>query len=703
MLNSKFIRLALALSATLLAGCTSLDSLNRESKHDEIKSAALAESRQSEAGSKEKQNPSAADIPTARSQIFNGSGKVINMPKARKVIDIQGDAVTLNFEHAPLEDVVHGVLGEILKLDYIIEAPVKGNVTLRTQTAVPRQQLLTILESLLQSKKAIMAQDEHGRYIVSGANNISGIMPQYDNPESQGAGFSHVIVPLEHIGALELVEILAPVASDRAFVRVDALRNLLILAGTRVQMTGWLDIINTFDIDLLDGMSVGIFPIQYSEVTEVTQAIELLLAGADGKSISLSGLIRMVPLETLGSILVVTPKAGYLEKIKTWITRLDKVPEYGLAPELFVYRVQNGDASHLGELISDVFGGQSTGSNKRSNAGVAPGLTPTSLSGTKGSRTKKNSANSTQGSQSFNLNNDVRIIADEINNSLLIYSTHAEYRKIESALKKLDVTPLQVLIEASIIEVTLTDELKYGINWDMNNNLGNGWTGAGHLQIGEVFGPVGPGLSYSFINPLGDLKAVLNTLAAKDLVRVLSTPSIMVLDNQQALIHVGTQQPVRSTQTITDGGTINNSVTYRDTGVKLDVQPSVNASGLVTMDIKQSVTDINQPEGSGDVGFFERNIESRVAVRSGEAVVLGGLISTKNATGKDGIPFLHDLPLIGNLFGTTAITEVRTELLVIITPYVVKNDQDLRDVTQEMRNRLKSLSTFDEETQTILD
>jgi len=651
------------------------------------------------------------DETPAEPDLFPGSDKLYRMPGVHPAILLEGERVVLNFQKTPLEDVVHGVLGDILGLDYIIEKPIPGEVTLRSQAPLPRDQLLGIVESMLQAHNLVMLRDENNRFIISNREGMTNYRLNYANPRTQGAGFSHIIVPLEHIGANEMVEILRPVATDRAFVRVDTIRNLLILAGTQTQLRGWLEIVETFDVDLLSGMSVGVFPIEYNSVSEITTALEPLLGGVTGQGEgTLTGLVRLIPLENMGSILVVTPKQEYLKKVQEWIRRLDKAPEQGAEPQLFVYSVQNSTASYLADLLSSVFGGTTSSTSGRTgsqaNRGVSPGLTPSNLSSDNNtssrndSGTRRSGANNRQGASSFDLGDSVRVVADEVNNTLLIHATGNEYKKIQRALEKLDIMPLQVLIEATILEVTLEDSLRYGLEWYMDNSLGGGWRGEGQLDLGDTgLGLTVPGFGYAFNNPMGELRAVLNTLANKNLVNVVSTPSIMVLDNHSANIHVGNQQPIQTSSVIIEGGGgVSRSISYRDTGVKLDVTPSVNAGGLVTMELKQSVTDVGAEvdESTGQVPFFERNIASRVAVRSGESVVLGGLISDNRRRGKTGLPFFQDLPIIGNLFGSTNISESRTELLVIITPHVVKSDNDLRELTREMRSRMKGLQIFDD-------
>jgi general secretion pathway protein D len=301
------------------------------------------------------------------------------------------------------------------------------------------------------------------------------------------------------------------------------------------------------------------------------------------------------------------------------------------------------------------------------------------------------------GGSSFELGESIRVVSDDYNNALLVYASPYEYGKIERILKKLDVIATQVLIEASIVEVQLVDGLQYGLEWIFQNGIGNDYSGKGALDLlgGAGLATVAPGFSYEVSNSAGDMKAVVNALAEESLVNVISTPSVLVLDNHTAAIHVGDQQPIQSMVSVTDGGVAQTSIEYKDTGVKLEVTPSVNDGGLVTLDIMQSVTDVG-PEDSatGQRSFTERQVSSRIAVRSGASVVLGGLIRDNDAKSKSGVPLLMDIPVLGSLFSNTSNTLVRTELLIFITPKVVETDDELRALSAEMRNRMKGITDF---------
>ena len=629
---------------------------------------------------------------TSEPAIFLGTDEGAKLPPPRPPIRLDGEAVMLNFEQAPLNEVIHTILGDTLGLDYVIENQVPGEITLRTRSPIPRDQLLPILESLLRNNNVLMIRSPNDRFFISASANVRSTVPSFVS--APGPGYSNVIVPLQYISATEMAEILKPVARDDAFVRVDEGRNLLILAGTQLQLEGWLDIVTTFDVDQLAGKSVGIFPLANSTVEELFEELEHILAasGPEGGLGGISSMVRIMPVERLNSIMVVSPRAHYIDTVQGWIEELDSIEDPASEPILQVYLVRNGNAAQLASLLSTIYGGSGSGSSVK--GGVAPGMTQAQSGSGSGGASKRNQASG--GGGTFMLDNDVRIVSDDYNNSLLVYATPYEYQKVERILTKLDVVATQVLIEASIVEVTLTDDLQYGLEWAFDNNLGGGDSGRGLLDVGGNLEPQA-GFSYTITNSAGTTKAVLNALAEDSLLNVISTPSVMVLDNHTATINVGDQQPIQSQSTVTNGGNVQNSITYKDTGVQLTVTPSVNDGGLVTLDIEQSVTDVGPVDSATKQrSFNQRAVKSRVAIRSGESVVLGGMIRDNETEGQSGVPVLKDIPLVGALFSTTTKASTRTELLIFITPRVMESDQDLRDLNVEMRSRMRGLTDFED-------
>lgn len=697
----------------------------------------------------ELQSPYARDgasvpVLAPKPQVIKGTDRIIAPPR-NVAVGEGAQAAAFRFEDAPLVDVVHVILRDILKVDYLIHSALPGNVTLATRGDVSGDQAVYLLESALQANGIVMARDSRGVFHVGRPEALQGIVasPRLANSGVLPPGTGTVIVPLQYIGASEMATILRPLMPANALVRVDPVRNLLILAGSRVQAEGWLDIVSTFDVDLLKGMSVGVFPLKYASVREIDAALRMLSSGsgaspagraptagappagaqpaAQGATASVAtlaegnplfGAIRVMPLERINSLLVVSPRAAYLDEARMWIERLDRPGSNASEAQLQIYSVKNGSAAHLAGVLNGLFGADQSASGQRAGSPIAPGLTAataaTGLTGSTGAagrlqglpgagqlgtsqvRTQAPTTTTAQGA---------RIMADELNNAVLVYSLPSEYVKIEATLKRLDLPPTQVLIEASIIEVTLGDELKFGLQWYFTDEARGGLTGTGVLGRGGggILGTQSTGLtptdgfSYTLKNSFGQVKAVLSALADKSLVKVISSPSLMVLDNHTAGISVGNQQPIRSSETITSGGNVSTSIQYKDTGVSLQVTPSVSSENVVTMQINQAVTDVGAVDGAtGQRSFLQRQIASKVAVRSGETLVLGGLIRDNDTTGKSGLPLLSEIPVLGALFGTQARSSTRTELLVVITPRVVRSDIDIRDVGAELRERMKS-------------
>lgn len=677
----------------------------------------------------------AGERPPAR--IIRGSDRMIAAPATPAAVAVAnaGPPAALNFDRAPVAEVVHAVFGHILGVDYIVHEPLPGTITLATQSPIPPDQILLVIESVLQANGIAVAADSRGLYHVGTPAALRGIVspPRVVQAGRLPPGAGTVIVPLQFIGAAEMAEILRPVAPAEAFVRVDTLRNLLILVGGRAQIEGWLELVSTFDVDILAGMSVGVFPLRHATVREVQAALQLMSPGASAAAAApaaqgsgapasaagalgapsqspqavqhpLFGALRILPIERINSILVVTPRAAYLDQAREWIERLDRPADGGDDVRLYVYPVQNGNAAHLAAVLGSLFGGGEGAATAQAESPVAPGLrsasaattAPSAQTSSSGGSALPAAAGAAQASAltQASFASGARVVADPLNNAILIYGSRSEYDKIEAALRRLDLAPTQVLIEASIVEVTLRDELSYGLQWYFRDSTRGGLSGSGSFNpntSGDI-GPSQPGFSYTLTGPLGDVRAVLNALADKSLVRIISSPTLMVLDNHTAAIQVGDQQPVFTTETITDGGVRSQGIEYKDTGVDLSVTPSVNAGDTVTMSILQSVTDVGPIDSATQQRSFQRRqVASRVAVRSGDSVVLGGLIRENTTRGKGGVPILHELPLIGPLFGTTSENTGRTELLVIVTPRVIRSEDDARDVSRELRERMRGL------------
>jgi general secretion pathway protein D len=617
----------------------------------------------------------------------------------RKLSAVSADGeIVLNFEGESLQSVVHTILGEVLQETFVIGPGVSGQVTFSTSKPVSRDQLMPILELLLRWNGAAMVFTEGRYHILPVSDAIRGNLVPVLSKESIAMGYEVRVVPLKYIGALEMAKILEPYVRDGAMVKVDPLRSMIFLAGTQEELRNYQQTVDIFDVDWLAGMSVGIYPLQTVDVESITTELTNIF-GMEAES-PLAGMFRFVPLERLASVMVITPQEAYLEKAREWIETLDRGAA-GSGVQLYVYRVKNLEAQILADYLSQLFGGQASAprqDNRRGN--LAPGLQEAQRSSISDFNQNREAANDrglqdnrSTGSVVSTEEGEIRITSVIETNSLLIQATQNQYTSIQAAIERIDQEPLQVLIESQILDVELNEDLQFGVNWYLTNNPG---AIGGDPIIGDGFDTLTMGGTTNFfaniVGPLGNgfIKATINALDSVTDVRSLGAPSLLVRNNATATITVGTQVPVQSSSISTGGtGNVVSSAQYVSTGVTLTVTPRINPGGLVYMDVTQEVSrpgpidpDISS---SGNPPINNKSVTSQVAVQSGQTIFLGGLISEQSTKGRTGVPYLNRIPGIGRLFGSTKNQTSRSETIVMITPTVIENTNDLKAVSDDIR------------------
>lgn len=640
----------------------------------------------------------------AEPKVYPGTGVLIKQTPVAQPAVPGPEEVVLNFEGVDIRQVVETILSNYLREPYIVHPALAGTVTFRTTRGIPKKDLVPTLEMLLRMNGFALVREE-GMYKVVPFSQVRGsVTPQLGGAATPlPSGFSVLAVPLKYIGAKAMLQILEPFATDGSAIRADEVRNLMILAGGQREIKHLLDTIDLFDVDFLSGMSVGLFSIKSADVKTLMAEIDKIF-GAAGNP--LNGIVRVIPIERLNALLIVTPQPRYLEEAKKWIERLDQTASSGGG--LHVYQVKNGKAETLASLLGEIFGGK--GSAGVSAPQLAPGARPAEI----GSPLQMGQAGASQPARVATqatqfqgdgvvVSKDVRVVADKDNNALLIIASQSDYAIIEQALSRLDVVRRQVLVEVTVAEVTLSGDLQYGIDWFINarsgtsNGLSNVTTGT--LNLGGL--PVTPTAAVPAFNGLqlinrlgGDVRAVLHALADDGRVQVVASPQVMVLDNEKAEIKVGSKISVQTQSQSVAGTTTGlvNSFQYLDTGVLLAVTPRINASGQVTLEVRQ---EFSVPVPSTIVGanpdINTRSAQTSVIVNSGEPMILGGLIQENNTLSSSGLPLLSKIPVIGALFGSQNITRSRTELVIMITPRVVANAAQAQEVTNELRRKLPAL------------
>ena len=630
-----------------------------------------------------------------------GDNSFINESAAkRRLSAVSADGeIVLNFEGESLQSVIHTILGEVLQETFVIGPGVSGQVTFSTSKPVSRDQLMPILELLLRWNGAAMVFTEGRYHILPIADAIRGNLVPVLSREAQAMGYEVRVVPLKFIGALEMATILEPYVRDGAMVRVDPARSMLFLAGTQEELLNYQQTVDVFDVDWLAGMSVGIYPLETVDVESITSELSTIF-GMDTEG-PLAGMFRFVPLERLASIMVITPQKKYLEKARTWIETLDRGAA-GSGVQLYVYRVKNLEAQVLADYLSQLFGGASTSPRQNSNRGtLAPGLQEAQRSSISDFNSNRQAANDrgtqntrNSGSVVSTEDGEIRITSVSETNSLLIQASQAQYSSIQAAIERIDQEPLQVLIESQILDVELNEDLQFGVNWYLTNNPAavNSIDG-GLLSDGLDSVAFGGSTNFfaSITGPIGNsfMQATISALDSVTDVRSLGAPSLLVRNNATATITVGTQVPVQSSSISTGNSNVISSAQYVSTGVTLTVTPRINPGGLVYMDVSQEVSrpGTRDPDisASGNPPINNKSVTSQVAVQSGQTVFLGGLISEQSSKTRTGVPYLNRIPIIGNLFGSTSNSMVRSETIVMITPTVIENTSDLETVSDDIR------------------
>jgi general secretion pathway protein D len=646
-------------------------------------------------------DPGVTDI-----EVYEGSGEFIDEDAALRRPDVVAEdgEIVLNFEGESIQSVVHTILGEVLQETFVIAPGVGGEVTFSTSRPVSREQLMPILELLLQWNGATLVYTEGRYHVLPVSEAIKGNLIPQIGPAELARGYEVRAVPLKYIAATEMEKILQPYVREGAIVQVDLHRSMIFLAGTSEELSNYLRTVEIFDVDWLKGMSVGIFPLRTVDVDSIISELEGIF-NADG-STPLAGMFRFVPLERLGSIMVITFQQEYLYKAEEWIKILDRGAA-GAGKQLFVYRVKNLEAPILAGYLTQIFGGEGgQTTNNQSRGTLAPGLESVQV-GTVSDFNQNRLGSNQQGSGDADggmlLNvgdGDIRITSVLETNSLLVQATAAEYNSILAAIERIDIEPLQVLIESQVLDVELNEELQFGVNWFLTNNPALVPEGIGDIDRYVQSAAFGGGSSesggFNFLTTLATplsngMPFVQATIAALDEVtdvRSLAAPSLLVRNNATATITVGTQVPVQSSAISTGNNNVVSSAQYVSTGITLTVTPRINPGGLVYMDISQ---DVSRPGArdpdistSGNPPINNKTVSSQVAVQSGQTVFLGGMISEQESAGRSGVPYLSRIPWVGSLFGSKSRAKTRSETLVMITPTVVESSVDLQRVSEEM-------------------
>jgi general secretion pathway protein D len=697
----------------------------------------------------------------SRAAVFEGT-EISDVGDTRVQPAASGNGYDLNFENTPVTTVAKVVLGDILNTGYTIDPRVQGTVSLVSVRPIPKSDIVFVLESALRLSGVVLVRDSAG-YRLTPLGDAVGAGRVDSAAASPEPGYGVSVVPLQYVSAQTILKLMDSFATKPGSVRADSTRNLLLIQGTGAERRTAVDTAMSFDVDWMRGQSVGIYPLSSSAPEPLIAELERIMdSGDSGLS---QGVVKFQPVSRLNAIIVVSRKPTLLHTAATWIKRLDR--EDTTRNSVHVYRMKYGDARQVAKVLTDMFVGGSQSSLDSPDNQLAPGsgsttassaadrlsFNPNSSSSSSSSSAQPSGLGSrmssgtgiggapgsgssqaaggnpataggaldarSSGGNGQPLMQGVRFTPDVVDNTLLIYADQGNYQIIKATLDQVDQPQLQVAIDATIAEVTLTNQLSYGVqafltssNFGLHPDQGSilntqstqaptttttttttatGAAAAAGTVTNAFISRAFPGFNF-LIGSEAQPSAILDALHQFTSVKVLSNPSLVVINNQTATLQVGNVVPVStgSATVLTTNNTVVNTIDYRNTGIILRVSPRVNVNGNVRLEVEQEISNVlPSTAASLTPTLSERLVKSSISVTTGQTVLLAGLISEQQNGTRAGIPLLDEIQGLGDAFSNQSKTGTRTELIIFIRPQIIRDGTDAHNVAEELRSKLR--------------
>jgi len=617
-----------------------------------------------------------------------------------------GEAV-LNFDQADIREVARQVFGEQLKVSYVIDPGVQGQISLYFEGEFSREELLNIVTYSFRTSGMDVVLEE-GVYVIRPLERSNSDLEMADSlllkQDEKGVSPFIVVYRPRFIKAEQAQGLIGHFLTPGRMSAVDPMTNSVIFIEHRGNARKVLGLLRALDMNVLDEVGMEIVELEALDPVQAVQSMETIISRLGVfKNTSIHENMVLMPLEHFNGVLVLAQDQAIMDTARQWLTALD-IQGMETGDQIFVYNVENGLAANIAEILEQLFVGKDV---TRDQAGTSP-KTQQIVEADEGGAAPRVSAASPLGAVSTDVQGEVLIIPDEVNNSIVVKAGANDLAKVKETIKALDVMPRAVLIEVVIAEVRLTDDLTYGVEWFLRNrpvNIGgtryNTTVGSGTNTVFDPNFTVGSAIPQGLSLFMGtdDFASFLRLLDTDNNVNILSTPTLLAMDNFAASITVGGREPT-VTQVSKDSATdanIINDIEYEETGIILDVTPHINSSGLVRLEIKQQITNVNDQQlataNLNTPRFTERIVETSLVAEDGKTVVIGGIIQTQKTTIKRGVPGIGDIPILGFFFSSTQDTTEKTELIVAITPHVVRRDNDpvSREFIQKLDRLRKSI------------
>ncbi len=598
--------------------------------------------------------------------------------------------ISLSFDHMDIVPVLDEILGEILQLNYVIDPAIRGSISLRVKGSYSKKEFIELLNNILELNGLALTKSRHDLYkVVRKANSgratgtVKGKVKRAVQPGDQ-----ITILQLKYLSAAQAVNAVRNFVSASAVILPETTTNSIILSDTIENQRKVAKLLSLLDIPPFKGIDWKIFPLEASDAKDVAADLEKIFKtpGLYSRPGLDQGGFFILPLESINSVLVATRWPGLLDVAEQWIKELDHSATQ-IGSQVHIYFVQNGNSKEIVDVLKQLYGGTS-------------GKTKSGKSRVLVKRRKQAEVPENE------LMGEVEFIADEVNNAVIIKASNRDYQTVLKILKSIDIVPRQVLIEVLIAEIGLNKDTEYGIEWYIKqrgiNIGGKDYQGDMALTNGKtlpVDTPLGtgiPGFTYGLFKNSGDLRMLLHAISSFTDINILSSPTILSVDNQESYIEVGDDVPTLTNTQTTSGGVTTQSIQYRNAGIILKVKPYINERGLVRLEVTQEVSSVTKEstEGITSPRFKTRKASTTLIAEDGQTIVIGGLMQTQTTKTRTGVPILKDLPILGYIFGQRTFTHQKTELLIAITPHVIHNREQADAITREFQDKVKELKTL---------
>ncbi|NPA94830.1 MAG: type II secretion system secretin GspD [Thermodesulfobacteria bacterium] len=604
--------------------------------------------------------------------------------------------IEISLDNMDIYPVLEQILGQILGLNFVVEPTIRGTISVHIRGSYTKKELLDLVNSVLQMQGLAVVPGGHGLYkVVRKANSPKMGVVVTTRKRPKRAGDVIRVIQLKYLSATHAVSNLRNLVSPGAVIIPVPSSNSIIISDTAENVIKVSKILSILDENIFKNVYWRMFTLENADIDDLSKDLQAIFSANvlyKRPGIDQSGL-KIIPLKTLNALLVVTRWKNVLDQVARWVKELDQ-GQLDRGSKVYVYFVQNGQAKALAEILNELYGESSSEKSKKKV-----------IVKREKTKTQKSKTVETAGE----LSGEVKIIADETNNSLIFKAKPKDYAIIREVLKKLDIIPRQVLIEVLIAEVSLTNDVKYGVEWFIENkgiNIGGSPYNANMmLDAGKTLaqdtglGNGHPGFTYALYDGDASLRALINLLAENTDVDILSAPNILAADNQEARIEIGEDVPTLAESTISAGGVKTQGVQYRKTGIILQVKPYINDSGLVRMEVTQEVSKVNDQTTAGITSprITNRKATTYIIARDGQHILMGGLMSTQYTVTHSGIPILKDIPILGYVFGSKGTKKEKKELIFILTPHVIRTRGEADRITKEFATKVHSLKRMLEE------